>query len=82
MSDNQTNVVIHHANGHCEDWGYYEYGHVAITRSGVEIFRKGWSDHLGGELQGPDYDLAEFVQQILLGLGVDATVTQTPEEEV
>lgn len=76
-----THVVIHRDNGHCEECGSYEYGHVAITRSGVEIFRKGWSGHLGGELQGPDYDLVEFVQQILLGLGVDATVSQTPEED-
>lgn len=75
-----TEVTIHRGHGDCDDCGYYEWGYLAVSRGGVEVARKGWSGHLGGDIQGPDYDIIEFVRELLVAVGVDAEVQETGRE--
>lgn len=78
MSD-KTTITIHRGYGNCADCGGYEWGYVSVVRNGSELMRKGWDSHLGADIQGPDYDISEFIREVLTAVDVVAEVVETDD---
>lgn len=79
MNAKPVKIVIRTGYSHCDECGNYGWGHVDIW--GKELVTRSWCDHLCGDIQGPDRNLAEFLQVILAAVGVTAEVTLIDEDE-